>query len=77
VTGFAAAAGAGVCGFVILGVFIASGQAHLFALGAVLTGLGCAALFGIVRVTRRVRWRELIGVAAAVDLLGSIFARWW
>jgi hypothetical protein len=68
---------AGICGFVIVAVFTASGQVHAFATGAVITGLGCGVVFGMVQAARRVRWRDLIGVAAVVELLGSIFGRWW
>lgn len=67
----------GICGFVILAVLASSGQVHMFAVGALFTGLGCAALFGVFQVARRVRWRQLVGIAAVVDLLGSIFGRWW
>jgi hypothetical protein len=66
---------AGITGFVVIGLFTASGQAHLFAEGAFLTGIGIAFLSLVVRLVARLPLGELIGLAALMTLIDGIFGR--
>lgn len=73
---FLLTAAAGISAWVFIALFASHGQVHLFAAGAFATGIGLAALAGVARWLSRVRWREVIGLAALSDLLGSLFG-WW
>ena len=69
-------AGAGITAWVVVALVAAHGQVHLFAAGAFFSGIGLALLAATARWLSRVRWREVIGLAALSDLLGSLFG-WW
>jgi hypothetical protein len=60
-------ASAGISAFVVLALFVAHGQAHEFALGAVATGAGTAAAAALLAGLRRVPWGTVVSLAALVS----------
>lgn len=68
---FLLTAAAGTAAFVVLALFIASGQAHMFAEAAVLAGILLAALVLVLRMLGRL----LLAFFAALVRLLILFAR--
>jgi len=60
----------GIAAFTVIALFTASGQAHVFAEGAVLAGLGIAVLSMVLRVVG-----PLIGLVALIALFDDILGR--
>jgi hypothetical protein len=73
VLGFALTVAAGISVFVVIAMFTASGQAHLFAEGAVLTGIGTGVVVLVLRAVARLPLGELIGLAAFMALFDDFF----
>jgi hypothetical protein len=72
---FVLSACTGIAVFVVIALLTASGQAHLFAEGALVCGVGFAVLILVVRFLARLPIGEILGLAVLLSLIDDVFFR--